>query len=97
MWPITLISKNQLKKSEFDIIFKVDFCNTVFHSVPIGLLPLILLYVNRNYHIWKDADLLPWLEKNVHEVLDRVDRKDPAVEDCREKILRRFATELCWC
>lgn len=68
----------------------VGFLNTVFKSVPTGLLPLILLYVNRNYHIWKDADLLPWLEKNVHEVLDRVDRKDPAVDDCREKRLRRF-------
>ncbi|KAL1518069.1 hypothetical protein ABEB36_001750 [Hypothenemus hampei] len=57
---------------------------------PSALLPLISLYVNRNYHIWRDADLLPWLEKNVHEVLDRVDKKEQIVEDYKQKRTKRF-------
>lgn len=46
--------------------------------------------MNRNYHIWKDSDLLPWLEKNVHEVLDRVDNKDPIVEEYETKKQKRY-------
>lgn len=46
--------------------------------------------MNRNYHIWKDSDLLPWLEKNVHEVLDRIDKKDPIVEEYETKRLTRY-------
>lgn len=55
---------------------------------------LILLYVNRSYHIWKDSDLLPWLEKNVHEVLDRVEKGDPLVEDYETKRIKRYVGTL---
>ena len=34
---------------------------------------LASLYVGRSFHLWKDPNLLPWLEKNVHKVLARVD------------------------
>lgn len=46
--------------------------------------------MNRSYHIWKDSDLLPWLEKNVHEVLDRVEKGDPLIEDYEMKRLKRY-------
>lgn len=29
----------------------------------------IKLYVTRNYHLWKDGNLLPWLQKNVDRIL----------------------------
>ncbi|KAL3275121.1 hypothetical protein HHI36_019892 [Cryptolaemus montrouzieri] len=57
---------------------------------PTNLQQLISLYVNRNYHIWKDSDLLPWLEKNVQEVLDRVDAKEEIIQDCDEKRSKRY-------
>lgn len=38
------------------------------------------MYVLRSYHIWKEVQLLPWLERNVQIVLDRVDAKDPLVK-----------------
>ncbi|ENN77051.1 hypothetical protein YQE_06387, partial [Dendroctonus ponderosae] len=60
-------------------------------NTPKALAPLITLFVSRNCHIWKDAVLLPWLEKNVHNVLDRVDQNDPIVQDYFEKRMRRFS------
>nr|CAI5846834.1 unnamed protein product [Callosobruchus analis] len=61
---------------------------------PQALTQLILLYINRSYHIWKDSDLLPWLEKNVHEVLDRVEKGDPVIKDYAEKRTKRYAGHL---
>ncbi|XP_060534648.1 ribosome quality control complex subunit TCF25 [Cylas formicarius] len=63
-------------------------------SFPMSLTQLTNLYVHRGYHIWKDSDLLPWLEKNVHEVLDRVERNEPVVADYKEKRARRYAGPL---
>nr|CAG4652081.1 EOG090X0BCY [Triops cancriformis] len=51
---------------------------------------LIQLYVGRSYHVWKEPDLLPWLEQNAHAVLERVDDKDPHVVDCEEKRKKRY-------
>jgi hypothetical protein len=34
---------------------------------------LTSLYVGRSHHLWKDPNLLPWLERNAHQVLARVD------------------------
>lgn len=55
-----------------------------------ALTQLILLYVNRSYHIWKESELLPWLERNVREVLDRIDRADPVVKEYEFKRLKRY-------
>ncbi|XP_076272258.1 nuclear localized protein 1 [Rhynchophorus ferrugineus] len=63
-------------------------------NTPPSLNQLVQLYVNRNYHIWKDGDLLSWLEGNVHEVLNRVDKKDPLVDDYKERRVRRFSGPL---
>ncbi|GLH05192.1 Transcription factor 25 [Gryllus bimaculatus] len=51
---------------------------------------LILLYVHRTYHEWKNPKILPWLEKNVHAVLKRVDSGDPFVKECAEKRSKRY-------
>ncbi|XP_050521328.1 transcription factor 25 [Daktulosphaira vitifoliae] len=47
---------------------------------PKALSYLISMYVTRSYHVWKEVQLLPWLERNVQIVLDRVDAKDPLVK-----------------
>ncbi|KAF6202235.1 hypothetical protein GE061_004633 [Apolygus lucorum] len=46
-----------------------------------SLTQLEVLYVARCYHVWKESELLPWLEHNVHRVLDRVEANDPLVEE----------------
>jgi hypothetical protein len=39
------------------------------------------MYVTRSYHIWKEVQLLPWLERNVQIVLDRVQAQDPLIKN----------------
>lgn len=51
---------------------------------------LVKLYVDRSYHIWKESDIVPWFEKNVHEVLDRVDKREPIVLDYESKRSKRY-------
>lgn len=51
---------------------------------------LVQLYIHRSYHIWKESEILNWLEKNTLEVLARVDNKDPVVEEYAEKRKRRY-------
>ncbi|XP_056134186.1 transcription factor 25 isoform X2 [Lampris incognitus] len=46
-----------------------------------ALAELTSLYVGRTHVLWKEGGVLLWLEKNVREVLHRVDTKDPLVED----------------
>lgn len=72
---------NRVASHEF---FNVD------KKLPAALKQLINLYVNRCYHIWKDSDLLPWLESNVHEVLDRVDCTDSLVEEFENQNAIRY-------
>lgn len=48
------------------------------------------LYVWRTHHVWRDPIILPWLERNVSVVLDKVDAKDPIVKDFEEKRKRRY-------
>ncbi|XP_014616085.1 PREDICTED: transcription factor 25 [Polistes canadensis] len=52
------------------------------------------LYIVRSYHLWTEADVLPWLEKCVHLVLDRVDSKDSYVKYCEVKRGERYKGNL---
>ncbi|CAH0547273.1 unnamed protein product [Brassicogethes aeneus] len=70
------------------------FSNITDKKQPASLNTLIALYVNRSFHIWKDSDLLPWMEKNVHEALDRFERMDPVVADNELKRNKLFAGPL---
>lgn len=38
--------------------------------------------------------MLPWLEKNVHEVLDRVDRGDAIIADYEAKRVKRYQASM---
>ncbi|KAI4470318.1 nulp1-related [Holotrichia oblita] len=55
-----------------------------------ALSQLILLYINRSYHIWKESELLPWLERNVNIIMDKVDKADPAIKDYESKRTKRY-------
>lgn len=56
-------------------MYMYNFCRQ-----PKSLSYLMSMYVLRSYHIWKEVQLLPWLERNVQIVLDRVDAKDPLIK-----------------
>jgi len=51
---------------------------------------LTSIYVERSYMIWKDASLLPWLERNANLVLISVDSNDQRVTDLLEKRAKCF-------
>ncbi|XP_034255385.1 transcription factor 25 [Thrips palmi] len=51
---------------------------------------LIQLYVIQSYHVWKEPELLPWLQKNAHAVLDRVSANDPKIAEAERKRAIRY-------
>lgn len=61
-----------------------------YDNQPAALQQLTSLYVSRSKTVWRDADILPWLSKNVNAVLDRVDAKDPMVKDFSAKRSQRY-------
>lgn len=72
-----------------------DFFNTkaVISTSP-PLEKLQNLYVDRNFRLWKDVDLLPWLRENVHTVLSRVNSQDDYVKYCEIKRRKRYQGRL---
>lgn len=57
---------------------------------PKALEQLISLYVGRTFSCWKSTEVIGWLERNVHEVLSRVDNNDPLVEQYQKKRQRIY-------
>lgn len=55
-----------------------------------ALQQLTSLYVCRSKSIWRDTAILPWLERNVNTVLDRVDAKDSIVAEYTLKRSQRY-------
>uniref|UniRef100_A0A8C4XEK5 Transcription factor 25 (basic helix-loop-helix) n=1 Tax=Erpetoichthys calabaricus TaxID=27687 RepID=A0A8C4XEK5_ERPCA len=65
------------------------FGNKAQIGQPPALNELVSLYVGRCHFMWKNATVMVWLEKNVKDVLSRVDLGDPVVEDAeiKERVL----------
>merc|ERR1719376_677528 len=59
-------------------------------NAPPGLQILSKLYVHRSYHIWKDPNLLPWLERNVIAVMDKADSGSDEIRDFAPKRKTRY-------
>ncbi|XP_062817767.1 ribosome quality control complex subunit TCF25 [Anolis carolinensis] len=59
-------------------------------SSPPALNQLVSLYLGRTHSLWKDPSVMSWLETNVHEVLRRVDSKDPALDEAEQKRKVRY-------
>ena len=57
---------------------------------PTGLAILTNLYVGRSFHLWKQPELLPWLERNAHAVLARVDAGDAVIAEAASKRKTRY-------
>uniref|UniRef100_A0A6V7I2D9 Transcription factor 25 n=1 Tax=Bracon brevicornis TaxID=1563983 RepID=A0A6V7I2D9_9HYME len=48
------------------------------------------LYIARSFHLWKEADVLPFLETNVTAVMDRIDAGDEYAKFCEMKRSKRY-------
>lgn len=57
---------------------------------PTALRVLIKLYIERSHSLWKEPEVISWLEQNCRQVIVRVDSKDPLVEICTERRSRRY-------
>lgn len=66
------------------------FSVNIQYSQSDALKQLISLYIGRCYSCWKPPDVIQWLEKNVRVVIQRVDSKDPLVEDYNNKRKTRY-------
>lgn len=67
------------------------FGPAAFSSSPLPLQQLMQLYVERCKIVWSgDSEILLWLERNVHVVLDRVDKKDETISDYVNKRSTRY-------
>ncbi|XP_015607556.1 transcription factor 25 [Cephus cinctus] len=72
-----------------------DFFNSkAAATTPPALEKLQTLYVYRSYHLWKETDILSWLEAQVHIVLNRVDSEDDYVKYCTAKRSKRYQGKL---
>ena len=58
---------------------------SVYFSDPDALKQLIALYVGRCFACWKLPEVMAWLEKNVKLVIQKVENKDPRVEEYATK------------
>ena len=66
----------------------LDILDLYFRQ-PGALQLLTSLYAGRAHHLWRDVTILPWLERNVHAVLDLVDSQ-AAIIKAEEKRGRRY-------
>uniref|UniRef100_A0A182THS5 Transcription factor 25 n=1 Tax=Anopheles melas TaxID=34690 RepID=A0A182THS5_9DIPT len=62
-----------------------------YNKALVALQQLMSLYVCRSKLVWRDAELLPWLERNVNAVLDRVDAKEDVVAEYATKRSQRYS------
>lgn len=65
------------------------FAASTYDKASIALQQLISMYVCRSKIVWRDTEILPWLEKNVNIALDRVDAKDEIVTEYTTKRSQR--------
>ncbi|XP_031632722.1 transcription factor 25 [Contarinia nasturtii] len=66
--------------------------SSAYDNQPAALQQLTSLYVSRSKTVWRDTEILPWLSRNVNSVLDRVDLKDPIVNEYTTKRTQRYKT-----
>ncbi|XP_055626458.1 transcription factor 25 [Toxorhynchites rutilus septentrionalis] len=66
------------------------FAASTYDKATVALQQLISMYVCRSKIVWRDTEILPWLEKNVNIALDRVDAKDEIVVDYTVKRNQRY-------
>lgn len=70
------------------------FTTKAVESTPPALETLQKLFIARNFYLWKEADILPWMESQVKATLQRIDTKDDYVKYCHVKRSKRYQGKL---
>lgn len=61
------------------------FTTEATKTSPEGLQLLCNLFAERNHLLWKPAEVISWLERNVNSVIDKVDAKNPEIFKWRQR------------
>jgi hypothetical protein len=69
-----------------------DFLNRPAPLQPIA--QLLALYVDHSHLLWKEANVLLWLKRNINQVLKRVTSNDPVVVNCGKKVTTHYSNPL---
>ena len=72
------------------LVAVLDIVLCLYFRQPGALQLLTSLYAGRAHHLWRDVTILPWLERNVHAVLDLVDSQAAIIKEAEEKRGRRY-------
>lgn len=66
-------------------VSKCDYFKPSAQNTTQAITQLIALYVGRTHLLWKDRDVMSWLERNTHQVIQRLQNNDPFVKTCAER------------
>jgi hypothetical protein len=66
-------------------VSKCDYFNSSAQNVPQAISQLIALFIGRSHLLWKDKEIMLWLENNVRQVINRIKNKDQFVKVCAER------------
>ena len=66
-------------------VSKCDYFKPCAQNTCQAITQLIALYVGRIHLLWKDREVMSWLERNTHKVIQRVANNDPFVKTCAER------------
>lgn len=89
---ILLIEKCSIQ-TDTKVIYHDFFNSKAQASTSPALEKLQNLYIARSFHLWKETDILPWLEECVHAVLNRIE-KDDYIKYCQVKRSKRYQGRL---
>ncbi|XP_067644356.1 ribosome quality control complex subunit TCF25 [Eurosta solidaginis] len=68
------------------------FSSSISSSQSPSLHQLVSLYICRAKVVWRQNNMLPWLERNVNTILDLVDKKDEIIDDYNQKRAVRYVS-----
>ncbi|XP_064466534.1 ribosome quality control complex subunit TCF25-like [Ornithodoros turicata] len=72
-------------QADSEVIKHTYFGAVAQSEQPTALKQLVSLYVGRNYVLWKEPEVISWLERNVKETIKRISNNDSAVKSYQEK------------
>lgn len=90
---IPLIEKCNIQ-TDTKVMYHDFFNSKAQASTSPALEKLQNLYIARSFHLWKETDILPWLEECVHAVLNRIESKDDYIKYCQAKRSKRYQGRL---
>jgi Transcriptional repressor TCF25 len=82
-WLMLMLEKCSVEADSF--VTKCTYFGLNSQQVPQAISQLISLYIGRCHLVWKDKEIMSWLEKNTKVVIERIAKKDKFVDVCADR------------